>query len=423
MPRPRRDGTPAREARKQRLTDQSVRRIKAESAAFAVWDTYQRGLVCRVQPTGQKSWKAVYSRGGRPRWFHIGDASAVGISDARRIAARIMAEVAEGEDPVAERMAARGSGTFAELAERYVEEYAKRRNKSWKQADALVRKHLLPRWGELDAKGITRSDVRAMVGSIDAPVLANQVRASASAIFSWGVKQEVVATNPCMGVDGNETRSRERVLSDSELPRFWTAFDDAGLVRSSALKVILLTGQRPGEVSHMRREHIVDGWWQLPGKPDPTLGWPGTKNGQSHRVWLPGAVRDIIVEIDGDSTAGFVFTVGSRGNPVGKLAEAMRDICTEIGVEDKVTPHDLRRTHGSTVTRLGFGRDAMNRIQNHIEGGIADVYDRHRYEGETRKSWRPWRPTSWHWRRGDRRPTWCNSDDVWILRPFWCKQY
>jgi hypothetical protein len=36
------------------------------------------------------------------------------------------------------------------------------------------------------------------------------------------------------------------------------------------------------------------------------------------------------------------------------------------------------------VTRLGFGRDAMNRIQNHKEGGIADVYDRHEYEDENK---------------------------------------
>jgi hypothetical protein len=46
---------------------------------------------------------------------------------------------------------------------------------------------------------------------------------------------------------------------------------------------------------------------------------------------------------------------------------------------------DLRRTHGSTVTALGFGRDAMNRIQNHREGGIASVYDRHEYAEENRR--------------------------------------
>ena len=62
----------------------------------------------------------------------------------------------------------------------------------------------------------------------------------------------------------------------------------------------------------------------------------------------------------------------------------MRDICGKLRVE-QATPHDLRRTHGSTITSLGFGRDAMNRVQNHREGGIADVYDRHRYEAENKQ--------------------------------------
>src|SRR5262245_41664109 len=51
---------------------------------------------------------------------------------------------------------------------------------------------------------------------------------------------------------------------------------------------------------------------------------------------------------------------------------------------ERATPHDLRRTHGTRVTELGFGRDAMNRIQNHREGGIASVYDRHEYAEENR---------------------------------------
>jgi integrase len=63
----------------------------------------------------------------------------------------------------------------------------------------------------------------------------------------------------------------------------------------------------------------------------------------------------------------------------------MRAICAKLGVNEKVTPHDLRRTHGTMITRLGFGRHAMNRIQNHKEGGIASVYDRHRYADENRK--------------------------------------
>ena len=161
---------------------------------------------------------------------------------------------------------------------------------------------------------------------------------------------------------------------------FWKAFDDAGLVASSALKTVLLSGQRPGEVAHMRREHIVDGWWQMPGEPTPD-GWPGTKNAQSHRVWLPKPVQALIAELSGDRTTGFVF--GSRGRPVRGLDQAMRVICAKLGVE-RATPHDLRRTHGTTITKLKFGRPVMNRVQNHKEGGIGDVYDVHDYAEENK---------------------------------------
>jgi integrase len=145
--------------------------------------------------------------------------------------------------------------------------------------------------------------------------------------------------------------------------------------------MILLTGQRPGEVAHMHREHIADGWWTLPGTPIPTLGWPGTKNGETHRVWLPTPAQDLFNGMDGTN---FVFA-GSRGRPIDKLDEAMRAICTKLSVNEKATPHDLRRTHGTMIASLGFGRDAMNRIQNHKEGGIASVYDRHHYAEENKR--------------------------------------
>ena len=156
------------------------------------------------------------------------------------------------------------------------------------------------------------------------------------------------------------------------------------LLRVYALQVEALRRLRAAGSQYMRIEHIHDGWWELPGEPVPELGWPGTKNAQSHRVWLPEAARRIIDDIGAEEGAGFVFA-GARGRPVRKLADAMREICKKLGITDKVTPHDLRRTHGSTITALGFGRDAMNRIQNHVEGGIASVYDRHQYADENRR--------------------------------------
>jgi integrase len=286
-----------------------------------------------------------------------------------------MARVAAGEDPQAERKAERTTGTFGELAERYLV-YAQKKNKSWRQADALVKRHLLPRWANLQT--VTRADVKAVMARCNSPTTANQVLASASAIFSWGVREELVATNPCIGIERNPTSSRERILSDSEIPAFWEAFDS--VYEGSALKVLLLTGQRPGEVSHMRTEHIRDGWWVMPGAPVPALGWPGTKNGNTHQVWIPVIAQEIIAA---QEATGFVFT-GPRGRAMTTLDGAMRDICKASGAE-RTTPHDLRRTHGSKVAKL-FGREVMNRVENHREGGIADVYDRNEYAEENQKA-------------------------------------
>jgi Phage integrase central domain len=139
-----------------------------------------------------------------------------------------MLAVISGKDPAAERKAQRGAGTFAELASRYLQGHAKKRNKSWEQADYLVRRYLLPRWGKLAATSITRADMRAVMGRIAGASLANQVRAAASAIFSWAIEQELVPTNPCSGVKRNETKSRERVLGHAELPLFWAKIRGRG---------------------------------------------------------------------------------------------------------------------------------------------------------------------------------------------------
>lgn len=358
MPRPRKDGTEPRATNRRPLTELFVRKVKPEATAFNVWDAKEPGLVLRIQSSGHRAFKFVYSYRGRPRWYHIGS---VGLLDARRIAIKIRLAVAEGKDPAAERKAERTAGTFADLAASYVELHARKRNKSWRQADALVKRFLLPRWGKLQAITITRSDVRMAMSRIDRPVLANAVLAAASAVFSWAVKQELVAVNPCRGVERNATKSRERVLSDTEIVAFWPHL-------SPALKMVLLTGARPGEVAHMRREHVKDGWWELPGAPEP--GWPGTKNKQNHRIWLSQPARDLLDEI-------------SDVSRVKQMGDDMRVICKALGA-DRATPHDLRRTFATTVAALGCGRQAVDRLLNHADRSVASVYDRHGYAREDR---------------------------------------
>jgi integrase len=364
---------------KRKLNALDGTKLKPQSSAYLVWDTMQRGLALQVQPTGYRAFKFIYNFRNRTRWFHIGAADGIGLADARKKCAELMLEVLNGKDPAAEHRAGRHSTTFGTVHSRYLEEYAKRRNKSWRKGDALIRSNVLPVWGNLDASTITRTDVRAVFNSISgrAPILANQVLKHVAAIFSWAVDQEILGNSPCRGIELNSTKARERVLSDAEVPLFWKEFGTAG-IPGLALKVLLFSGQRPGEVAHMRWEHIVDGWWEMPGEPVPSLGWPGTKNGASHRIALSQPVRALITEL-GDEASGFVF---EKPPP---LDAVMRQICRKLGVRTAVRPHDLRRTFSTTLTSLSFGRDALNRVTNHREGGIADVYDRHAYSAENQR--------------------------------------
>lgn len=368
---------------KRKLTEIGIQKLQPRAQPYLVWDTHQRGLAVRVQPSGHKSWKAIYRFHGRPRWYSIADVGAIGLAEARKLCGDVMYAVAQGKDPAAEKRAGRNRGTFAELAERYRDEHAKKKNKSWEHADRIVQRYLIPKWGKLQAHTITRADVKALIGGIAAPVLATSVLACASAIFSWAIREDVLTENPCKLVTRNKPNKRERVLAESEHKLFWEAFDEHGLEKSTALKLILLLGQRSIEVRHLHRAHIIDGWWEMPGKPDPRTRWPGTKNGDSHRVWLPKPALELLKDLPEEG----LLLANERGNVMddAALATAMRAICKRLGIVNKVTPHDLRRTHGTTITEMGFGREAMDRIENHRDSSVGSIYDRHAYAEEDKQ--------------------------------------
>jgi integrase len=374
MPRPRQDGKDPAPTNRRILTHLMIKGLKPRpDARYLVWDARGQNLALAVYPTGAKVWLFIYSRKPRKRWHKIGRLERVGLSEAREEATRLANEVFQGRDPkaAAEAAAAKNADTFAAVYDRYLEEWAKVRNKSWPQADYLIKKHVLPRWGKTNIADIARRDARELHSylSRDRLVLADSVLAAASVVFTWGMKQEVVEANPCRLIDKNPKNERDRVLSDSELPLVWEAFDSVGPVVAAALKTILLTGQRGGEVLRMRREHIRDGFWEMPGKKVLDLGWLGTKNKNPHRVYLSTKVRDLI----GDGATGRVFA------RAGRLDAAMRKISSDLQLVPPVTPHDLRRSFATRVAELGYSEEAVDRLSNHKRKRMRRVYIRHNY--------------------------------------------
>jgi integrase len=74
---------------------------------LVVWDERAPGLCVRVTSTGSRSWYACKRGGSRIMWTRLGDVASLGAEDARRLAAQAFAKVLSGDDPNAEKRAAR----------------------------------------------------------------------------------------------------------------------------------------------------------------------------------------------------------------------------------------------------------------------------------------------------------------------------
>ena len=146
------------------------------------------------------------------------------------------------------------------LADRYIEEHAKRRKRSWRADARNLRLHVLPArtgsdpqpWKDRRYTGIRRSDVIELVEGLiktGKPVLANRVQALISSIYSFGVDADLIGSHRTARLKkrGVETQGR-RVLTDDEIRLFWPAIVEAPVSRrvGVALRLMLLTGAPAG---------------------------------------------------------------------------------------------------------------------------------------------------------------------------------
>ena len=91
-------------------------------------------------------------------------------------------------------------------------------------------------------------------------VSANRTFEGIHTLFQWATARDVLAASPCVGISkppAAET-SRDRVLSDSEIRWLWQACDEAGFPFGPLVKLLLLTGQRRGEVGGMTYDELAE---------------------------------------------------------------------------------------------------------------------------------------------------------------------
>jgi integrase len=391
-----------------KLTAANVEKMKPTDKRQQISDDICPGLNLIVQPTGKKGWAVRYRVAGKHRRMTLGAYPVVSLGAARQRARDVLAAAAEGRDPAAEVRAAKAPKQEGDRdrVTSLLEQYAKRHLAGLKSGNTVKReldRFVGKAWGDRDIHEIKKRDVIDLLDEIadsGRVVTANRIRAYLSKFLNWCVERDVIDANPASGVKPvAKEKSRDRVLSDTEVRWFWQACDDLGFPWGPVGKVLLLTGQRLGEVVGMSDSEVVGDTWHMDAS--------RTKNGRAHDVPLSRAAREVLADVerieDDKGRAQFIFTTTGEtplsGFHKGRnhIADRMAAIATEEAGEPVEIPHwtfhDLRRTAATGMARLGIAVRVTEAVLNHVSGtggGIVAVYQRHDYADEKRRALDAW---------------------------------
>ena len=295
--------------------------------------------------------------------------------------------------------AEREAKTVADLVDEYLEKWARPRKRSADEDERILRKDIIPKFGERKAKDITRRDIIALLDGIverGAPIGANRALACIRRMFTWAVERDILTASPCVSIRApSKENCRDRTLSDSDIHTFWHGLDNAGMTEATrlALKFQLATAQRRGEVvaaewSELDRDN---GLWTIPAEK--------AKNGERHIVPLSplalgllDAIEAIAPEAKPDAEPSqFLFPSRIGDKPISPpaVSRALRRNLDRIGIED-VTPHDLRRTAATAMAATGVARIVLAKVLNHVDRSVTGRYDKHKYLREKRAALERW---------------------------------
>ena len=384
----------------EKLTERTIEGLvcpqgRKDALAF---DTEQRGLGVRVMAKGSKSYFAQYTTAGRKRRVPLGSVGAVSLAKARAAAAAVLGDVARGLDPAAERKvkaeavkveALRERMTLARLVEDWERLHLAHRSVRYRKDSTEAMHRALKDWWHRPAESLQRRDVVAVVDKLT-PSVARALAAYGRACFTWAAKRGSVPGNPFTALPVAPSNvQRDRVLTDAETARVWTAAAADATSYGPIVRLLLLTGQRREEVAGMDWTEIAPDLltWTIPGQ--------RTKNGQPSVVPLSAPAQAVLqarlAEVR-QQRRGLVFP--GQG---GKVRFGNWSAC-KLGLDkaSKVADwrlHDLRRTVATGLQRLGVRLEVTEAVLNHVSGtraGIVGIYQRHDWATEKRTALDGW---------------------------------
>ena len=399
------------------LTDRSIRQQPPGATPIDLRDAAARGLILTVFPNGRRQFSVRYVFAGKHRRVTLGEygRSGMTLAKARDAAGQMRTRILAGQDPAAERPAAKQkpTETVGALAEDFMTKYSTKFKRSHAEDQRILDRDILPFWKDKSVKELTRKDVRVLVERVAkrAPVMANNVLALVSKLLNFAVDGDWIDANPAARMKKpTPTPERDRVLTHDEIRKLWRCLSNLpatdqkpapGRKRSAgkeddplcpvsrwlaaAFKMRLLSAQRGGEVCRMRWQDIdlETRWWTIPAE--------HSKNGEPHRVALTADAIDLICSLQPEKERGlYVFSRDGSAAAADRARKAGSALARVLGFDFR--GHDLRRTAATNMAEAGITRPIISRVLNHVDAGprATRIYDRYSYDAEKRMAMETW---------------------------------
>lgn len=346
------------------LTDLGLRKLaQPTTGQVTYWDTSTPGFGVRCSAKC-KSYVVMY--GEKRKLKTLGRYPVLALADARRQARRFLSNVTDGVVETVDH-------DYSDVMAEYLADCEQRLRPSTLYHYRFFARKIPFRGpiGKLGPSEVMNTIVRhtSNVRSQNHAFMVFKV------FFNWAVRRQYIDRNPLIALRRpHQNRSRERVLTEAEVAKLLRYSLERRGRFNDIVTLLLLTGQRKGEIAGLRWSECEGDYLRLPPE--------RTKNKRLHVVPICKQARVLIESINGGATN--VFGTPDADRPFNGWGRAQRDIIAATGLAH-FTLHDLRRTFATLHAKIGTPVHVAERLLNHVSGtisGVAAVYNRHTYTEE-----------------------------------------
>lgn len=370
------------------FTDLSISALLPKSKRYLIRESNSPGFAVKVTPTGVKSFLYIFKQNGKQHEHALGIWPVTSVTDAR-----ITYELLRAD---AQQSSVDNGSNLPTLLDAYREfEQARLREGT---ARGTLKNYarsiyeLAEDWDNPNIDAITSAQLKEEIEKLHASftVKGNRTLAAMSSLYTFLCYKYPELNNPCTNIRRKKESPKQRKLSPAEIRLLLPALDssEANLANKNALKVALLTAQRPNEVCGMDAQELdlKKGQWVIPVE--------RAKNGREHLVPLSAQAIAILLETLQGRRSGPVF-LNEKNQPltVWSPRQTLMRLMESLGLSPAST-HDLRRTAGHHLSALGYSIELISRILNHSTSGVTasvyvqyGLYDREVEKREALQSW------------------------------------